>query len=221
MLSGGEGGANLEPGMAAILNTFIFPSDPVKNYKFVWTEELRLFDCQITSRQEYPENGDTKDFNIKQLQPMKIGHNTRAILSKFGELEKKQTGRTSNPLYYTSVIDQLNQSPNHHIAKIRSKRTKYIGNKQFGTHVKIEFLSYDGYLLGKMENVHEEREVVEDWIQRRHWTVAPGFPKDVDIYTLNPSEAIIGVEIGLSKMSETREQVESIKFKIADFKEKK
>ena len=61
-----------------------------------------------------------------------------------------------------------------------------------------------------MENVHEEREVVADWIQRRHWKVASGFPKEADIYTLKPEEAIIGMKVGLAKLGDTREQVESV-----------
>ena len=63
MLTGGWGGGGVNP--AAILNTFDFPTDPVKLYKFNWTEELRFFQCEITSREEYPKDGDTKKLTIK------------------------------------------------------------------------------------------------------------------------------------------------------------
>ena len=139
------------------------------------------------------------------MQPFKIGQNTRSIITKFGELTPHQTGLTVNPLFYTSVIDQLKTKPNNHIAKILARTTVYSGSCGFGTHIEIEFLSYDGYVLGKLQNVDKEREVVTNWIERNHMSVDTGYPKEVEVCKLEPEEAVVGVEIGISKISEERQ----------------
>ena len=136
------------------------------------------------------------------MQPFKIGQNTKSIITKFGELAAQQTGLTVMPLFYTSVIDQLKTKPNNHIAKILARSTVYSGACGFGTHIEIEFLSYDGYVLGKLQNVDKEREVVTNWIGRNRMSIDRGYPKEVDVYQLKPEEAVVGVEIGISKISE-------------------
>lgn len=215
------GGVGLAAGgVPSNVNPFIYPNDAVKLYKTNWSKEVRFFNCDITSREIFPKDSELKDLNFEQMQPLKIGQNTRAILAKFGEMPVQIVGKTANPLFFTTVIDQLKANPSHHIAKIQARSTKYTGQCGFGTHIEVEFLTADGYVLGKLQNVHKEREVVANWIERKKMRVVADYPKVNTLYDLKLEEAIVGVEIGISKISEEREQVESIKFKIANFKEK-
>ena len=117
-------------------------------------------------------------------------------------------------LYYQSTIDQLNKTPICHVKRIRVRKTLYTGHA-VGTHFAIEFLSKDGYLLGKFENQDEVRVVDRIWRRLNNWR--QDIQQDEVIATLDSHEHIVGIKLGIAKIQE-RDYVESFQFIIANCK---
>ena len=104
--------------------------------------------------------------------------------------------------------------PIGHVKKIRVKKIRYEGS-EYGTHFAIQFLSKENYLLGKFENVDEQRVVERNWKKMMNWKKT--ILEDRIICTLDKDEHIVGIRLGISNIDETKNFVESFKFIIAKF----
>ena len=85
--------------------------------------------------------------------------------------------------------------------KIRVKKIRYEGS-EYGTHFAIQFLSKENYLLGKFENVDEQRVVERNWKKMMNWKKT--ILEDRTICTLDKDEHIVGISLGISNIDETK-----------------
>lgn len=194
----------------------IFSSKKVSKFEVRYSDEVSVYGREVCERIQYPSDQQLTEHTIQQLQPLKIGLNGRALICQFGNLEEKTFGATKSELYFQSAINQLSLNPVCHIKKIRFKKSKFQGcsdGNDFGTHISIEFLSHHGYILGKFENVDWERVVERKWKGVMKWNEE--VLEDKIISTLENDEKIVGICLGIGKIDENKDFVESFKFVIA------